>query len=65
MKEIAQYGYINRYPEPRLLALRKRHLFCWSTARMQEQARKLKEEADAIQTSYDIRLKMALRHKFL
>ena len=69
MARIAQYGFINKYRNARLPELKKRALMLWriqgETPGGAESCQKAEAEIKALQTSYDIRLLQALRHKYL
>jgi len=69
MAKIAQHGYVNKYPNARLPELKKRALMWWriqgATPGGAENYQKAEAEVKALQTSYDIRLRQALRHKYL
>jgi len=69
MARIAQYGYVNEYPNARLPELKKRALMRRKiqgvTPGGAENYQKAEAEIKALQTSYDIRLGQALRHKYL
>jgi len=67
--QIAQCGYVNKHPNARLPELKKRALMWWKiqgvTLGGAENYGKAEAEVKALQTSYDIRLQQALRHKYL